>query len=550
MSKNMTNKNRNIREIKSVKDVRVLHMGNIANNGYMFCRELRKKGYQSDCFVPDYYHVNGCPEWEEASFNARGLDAFAPAWHKAKVKGFKRPRWFAQGPRYMVYRYLIHKNKKNHLRAILFWNLMAFFRIIISPGRINRFFIKAWHHPFARKVFAMMGLDGQIPPVPPVNFKEIQATLPSDKLRKVLRENADIWIVENNKNEYDKFGNRINKSDYDELGNLINQSTKDEEEAYIPPIQEAVGAYDGEAEILKRLFEHYDLIIGYATDGIYPLMMGKPYIAFEHGTIRRLPFKRETMGLLTKATYQAANKVFITNCDNIIAAKKLNLQNYTFCPHPITETFSPKAENQSSSLRASLEERRGTDFIIFHPARQHWDDQARDTDWDKANDRLFRGFSNFLKEINPNALLICVESGAMVKKSKQLIKGLGISSNILWIKAKPHLEFMNWILAADCVADQFDGVTFGGIPPKAMLCKKPILTYIEPKVHDWCFSEQPPIYSANSPELVFKRLKQIYEDPEKSRDMGMKGHDWYMREYSSERLVQTYDETVKEIFSL
>ena len=39
-----------------------------------------------------------------------------------------------------------------------------------------------------------------------------------------------------------------------------------------------------------ELFQHYDLVVGYATDGLYPLLVGKvPYVAFEHGTIRNNP---------------------------------------------------------------------------------------------------------------------------------------------------------------------------------------------------------------------------------------------------------------------
>ncbi len=540
-------KNNMTRKIETVKDIRVLHMGNIANNGYMFCRELRKSGYQSDCFVPDYYHVNGCPEWEEATFNAGGLDAFAPAWHKAKVKGFKRPKWFAQGPRYIVYRYLIYKNNKNYVRAFLFWHLMCFYRKIISKGRVNHLMSMVWHYPLVQKIFTLLNLNGQIPVTPSSTFKEIKRTVPSDNLQRALRSNSsvwnDIWIVPKEKGEYSDTGEELD-------GSSLTLEEVDPNSEYVPPLLEAVEAYNGEQELLKRLFAHYDLIIGYATDGIYPLMMGKPYIAFEHGTIRRLPFKRCVQGVLTKVTYQNANKVFITNCDNIIAAKRLDLKNYTFCPHPVTETISPKVEKKSVNLRKLLETRRNANFIIFHPARQHWNSQFRDTDWDKANDRLFRGFAKFVRNVNPKALLVCVESGAMVEKSKQLIKTLGCSGNVLWVKAKPHLEFMSWILASDCVADQFDGVTFGGIPPKAMLCKKPIITYIESEVHDWCFMQQPPIYSANSPRLVFENLKYIYENPEEGKKKGLLGHEWYMKEYSSKRLVHTYDEAVKEIFSL
>ena len=38
-----------------------------------------------------------------------------------------------------------------------------------------------------------------------------------------------------------------------------------------------------------KLFGHYDLVCGYATDGMYPMLVGNvPYVAFEHGTIRQI----------------------------------------------------------------------------------------------------------------------------------------------------------------------------------------------------------------------------------------------------------------------
>ena len=48
-----------------------------------------------------------------------------------------------------------------------------------------------------------------------------------------------------------------------------------------------------------KLFAHYDLVCGYATDGMYPMLVGGvPYVAFEHGTIRNIPFEPTPQGRL------------------------------------------------------------------------------------------------------------------------------------------------------------------------------------------------------------------------------------------------------------
>ena len=92
---------------------RVLHIGNIANNGYNNAKLLNAAGWDNDVLCGDYYHMMGAPEWEDADFNDDFGDQFYPAWCDVDLNGFERPRWFSQGPMHRAIAYLIAK-RNNH----------------------------------------------------------------------------------------------------------------------------------------------------------------------------------------------------------------------------------------------------------------------------------------------------------------------------------------------------------------------------------------------------------------------------------------------------
>ncbi|MGL4727445.1 MAG: hypothetical protein ACRCWO_01700 [Bosea sp. (in: a-proteobacteria)] len=84
-------------EAKLGRPLRVLHIGNIANNAYNNARIQRQYGIEANVLSYDYYHVMSTPEWEDAEFTG-AVDADAPNWWGTSLKGWKRPDWFVQGP--------------------------------------------------------------------------------------------------------------------------------------------------------------------------------------------------------------------------------------------------------------------------------------------------------------------------------------------------------------------------------------------------------------------------------------------------------------------
>ena len=75
--------------------MRILHIGNIANNAYNNAKFLRRKGVEADVLVYDYSHVMSQPEWEDAAFDGE-VDEYYPDWARVNLNGFRREAWFHQ----------------------------------------------------------------------------------------------------------------------------------------------------------------------------------------------------------------------------------------------------------------------------------------------------------------------------------------------------------------------------------------------------------------------------------------------------------------------
>jgi hypothetical protein len=447
---------------------RILGIGNIANNGYRNAIALRNSGVECDVLCYNYFHIMGCPEWEAARFQTAELHDLRPIWSKVDLDGYERPRWFAQGAHNTAIDYLIAWREGLPDAEALWRKLEA-----------------------EREDLPSETVSGSYEPAPS------QEDIDASKF-------AMIEMYEQNRYA------RYDDLTYDDLAdpNLFQFAERNR---------------------LRRLFGSYDLVIGYSTDGIFPLVVGKrPYIAYEHGTIRSIPFEPSTQGKLCNVTYRSADEVLITNCDNILAAQKLNLLRFSFVPHAILEEWRGGVQADVSRLR-QIREQYATDFLIFHPARQHWSAQL-DPNYDKGNDVLIRGFSQFLF-FRPKAVLLMVDWGQHVGKSRALIDDLGISRSVVWIRPMPVREMCDYVAAADVLADQFVIGTFGGITPIGLMFEKPSLLYLNEDIHRWCFPDLPPILNARTPEEVLARLRNMLDEGA-AKALGALAGAWYRRYHS------------------
>jgi glycosyltransferase involved in cell wall biosynthesis len=299
--------------------------------------------------------------------------------------------------------------------------------------------------------------------------------------------------------------------------------------------------------LFKSVMSHYDIIHAYGTEPIWPLLLDhRPFVAFEYGTIRKIPFYNSWLGRFTSLAFQQANHVIITNADNQRAARKLNLSNYCFIPHAVNERWHQSGIGDK--LRKKLSQELKADFLVFHPPRQHWDD-SRDPMFEKGNDIFIKGFARFVHELQPRAAAVFVDWGKNVAESKNLIIDLNLADRVKWIPVQPNCNMTRYMDASDVVADQFYLGAFGNITPKAMALGKPALCYVNEEQHRWCFSEMPPVMNARTPEEVFDVLSRAYTDHNWRAELGQSGKRWYERYHSNavirEKLIALYEEVLE-----
>ncbi|MFH1021901.1 MAG: hypothetical protein V1809_00755 [Planctomycetota bacterium] len=577
---------------KPGRPLKVLHIGNIANNAYLNAKIMNSGGFDCDVICYDYYHSMGCPEWEDADFEGDLKDHFEPDWESVDLKGFKRPRWFAQGPLRFCIQYLMARRKDNPVKSNIWWFVLNArrkrntVRLIHKIRLLYRLLYKTPKSKFNQAQSNIQFYFNQI-----LNKPWLSTFLP---LQYTIRINHSDTVL----NYFRSFVSGalyfllivsvvmpmavikiLLKALIYLIGSLVNLvyllfAILLYPLSLIPSKKEVVSLTDWDATVklivqkftiifpnrpdqLTRsdilpytsviypwsvLLDRYDVIIGYSTDGILPLLCGKrPYFAFEHGTLRSIPFEPTQQGRLCALTYHQADESLITNCDNIDAAKKLGLQHYRFIPHPVNEDHRP--DNSYLELRKQVIDRLKCNFIVFHPSRHHWE-ASRNPSWEKGNDILIHGFARFVNEINPEAAAIFVDWGKTAEESKRLLNTLGISDRILWISPQTDRKMITYIMASDLTADQFFLGAFGRITPKALLHGCPAMLYLNEERHRWCFPELPPVLNTRTSDDVFMSMKRLYQEPRYREDLISRGRDWYRRYHSNEVILRTLSDAI------
>jgi len=494
---------------------RLLHIGNIGNNAYNNAKLLNRAGFDCDTLSYDYYDIMGSPEWEEADYHGDIKNDFFPTWEGVDLRGYERPRWFAQGPLLTCLDYLAARREGRAAHADRLWARMRDEREVscrmlrgeTRPGK----FAKA--REFAVKIYRKLRYRPTLLALKYAAFRRVSIRLGMSRF----------------------------VANVDRLCRAFAKHFPERSDPLVPlDFCEYIRSYP----YWERLIRQYDLVVGYSTDGIYPLMVGNvPYVAYEHGTIRNIPFETTAQGRLCALTYRMGDVTFVTNCDNNVSADRLAIPDYRWIPHPINDDDHPTTD--PARVRAEVRAKLKSDFVIFHPPRQHWD-AKRDTSWEKGNDIFIDGFARFVREACPTAGAVFVEWGQMVKQSKELLAKHGIEKNVVWIEPQPTARMHAYIRACDVLADQFYIGSFGGTMPKGLLFGAPTLIYLNEAGLRWCLPELPPVVNARTPDDVFAALKRLHEDPDYARQVGDDSRNWYAKYHSSRVVADVFAAAVRD----
>ncbi len=489
---------------------RLLHIGNILNNGYLHCKYLRRRGVLADSLNVDYRHCQGQPEWAEA-FITDPVDEFNPDWSKVDLKGFRRPDWFFD----------VSLSEIPDLVS----RLEEYGRTPVEPPTPGPVRVPAYlrARALASRILRALGVSPLVDRVK--TWTNVRAASRLGFAEEQREAQIQAWI-----DGYARF--------YPER--LPGLSSKD--------IYDWLPRSLASAPMLRR----YRLIHAYALDPIYPLLgnPGQPFICYEHGTLREFPYEDSPRGRLYSLCLKKAEKVIITNADCNRSAERLGLNNYIFNPHIIDDDlFKP----EDSPLRRKLQEEYGCEFIFVAPSRHHWKHcpPGLENSWFKRNDILIRGLGRlFRARPELRALVVFFDWGQEVALSKELIQECGFSDRVRWepIQSKPALkEFYN---AADIILDQFNnGIgTFGAVVPESMACAKPVLLNYKKELHTWCYPELPPALNAPDEEAITHHIEQLIVNPEYRQKIGVEGRRWFETYHSSRIVIDRMIDIYKAIF--
>ena len=544
--------------------MRVLHIGNIANNAYNNARIQRQFGIEADVLCPDYYHIMACPEWEDADFSGSVGNDFFPDWWAVALHGFTRPRWFAQGPLDACLRYLIAFRTRRCSRY--WWWLLNLDRWLLCRRSDFATRVHAWirtdtaiqyrwntflgmtayqlghvaskfahrqqhelttkQQTLGRAIKVALALAQVWRSIKSLVKKEVSATLEEFAFRSFRIAHTAHWYRQDGRCDRE-VAKRVTAlaQVYPAFAELV-------ESVSLIQIKDIVIGFWH--PYLRRLLEHYDIVQAYATYTVMPLLAGRrDFLAYEHGTIRKIPFERTIEGQLCALTYREARAVFVTNSDNLKAAARLGLrqEQIVYLPHAFDN-----AKLERFGLDYAYNETRQISVPrFFSPARQHWLDQ--DPGWAKGNDRVIRALRLTLDRGHLCQLRL-VAWGNDVEVSRALIKELGLEAYVEWVPPMRKRELWREYMEACAVLDQFVVPSMGGVTFEAMALKRRVITAIDAALTTQFFGEAPPIFACSSAEEIADAMCSILSDPTDQEGRGALNLAWIRKYHSARRIVE------------
>lgn len=486
------------------RPLRILHVGNIAGNAYLNAKLMRRYGVDAHVMCFDYYHVMGCPEWEDVRLARDHEDDFKPKFYRSDLKRYKRPRWFVQGPLLFSLLYLDAYAKGSWQRFLwwrfLFWaredaekwarwvtDVHYFFRYRLCPSRLIK--------RIKRKLLKISNRGNPPKKIIPRKTRTLNYVKKAQS------------IVE----KFDKlFPERRGRMDYQYICKCL-----------IYP------------RIWQRVFNHYDLIQCYGASPMFALLYSKKkYVGFEHGTLRNFTGDGEPLHNLIALAYRSASHVFITNGDCLQYAKRLNIKNYSGTIHPIDVDQHRRVITVGNKpYPNSIKKKYQADVLLYCPVRHDWEI--------KGTDYHIRALPKLCAEIPGRVVLILARWGNDVAKSEALINELNMTEHVKWVDALCRLEMISYLQAADVLLEQMVLPVFGSTSPQSLAAGTPVVMSYKPEYTEWLFSEPAPILSAFNIDEVVLAVKQAL-DPDWLADFKNKAKKWIDTQHHAARVMNDH----------
>lgn len=555
------------------RPLRIAHIGNIANNAYLNAKLLRELGIECEVICYDYYHVMGCPEWEDADFEGDIGDQFFPQWSRANLKGYKRPGWFLQGPHRACLKYLIARHKNRRLAARYWkWRMDAGRRFTCYLGANHPITVKLYRLLRRLRRYSYRSLLYQMHSRTATYLRNVilpayyRLPLPKALLRDgvvvmrffvVMARRLVRLVVGILLWPWHRLWRWYKLRDAHDMKHLkqylaqlpgLKQSLIQQFAHYFPHRRDklVLADMDPYTSVLPYWYlalRHYDIVQGYSTDPLLPMLCNHPhFVAYEHGTLREIPYHDKNFSRLTALAYRTAKSVFITNTDNIVAIDKLGLDRArVYCiPHAFDHR---KLLRHEEKCKATLT-RPYKEFTFFNPSRQQYTLVNAEA---KGNDRVIHA-ARILKDKGLTFKILFAEWGMDVARSKKLIAELDVGDCITWVPIMRKKGLWEMYMGVDVIIDQFIVPSMSGVSFEALTLGKPVISYDDGHTNRIFFGAQAPIVSAREIPEIAAVMEDFILHPEKLGPIGEASREWARNYHSSDRIVDIQLNAYREHF--
>ena len=220
----------------------------------------------------------------------------------------------------------------------------------------------------------------------------------------------------------------------------------------------------------KDLDNFFDAYFFYGPYAAFANLTRRPYVAFEHGTLREWAHGSTPRQRRTREGFQNASHVLVSNHDVLSSnsPQLLRLGNVSFSSHPVTDQGLLVARKHRRALT-------GTPIpspSVLCPARHTWGNSRHGS---KGTELLLGAIIEVCR-MEPNLTFHLVRWGEDVHRSEKAIRDSRIGDRVAWSNTMTRPLLREVMARSFCVIDQFKAAAFGGIGTDALGIGVPLLT--------------------------------------------------------------------------
>jgi glycosyltransferase involved in cell wall biosynthesis len=297
-----------------------------------------------------------------------------------------------------------------------------------------------------------------------------------------------------------------------------------------------LAAYVEAAPNYRKVFEHYDVVQCYGVAPIWGYLAGnRPYIGYEHGTLRVFTMSDDPLHRLTALGYRRADHTFITNGDCLAYAEAIGVSNYSPMIHPVDVDLH---RSDLGEPRAATKKRFEADVLLFCPLRHDWEI--------KGTDVHLRALPLIRASVPGRVVLLLTDWGLETAASRALLAELGCQDRVVWLPPLSRIPMARLMRAADVVLDQIALPHFGATAPQALAAETPVISSYRPESTEWIINESAPILPAFSPEQVRDAVLTAL-DPEWRDAFRKRARHWVDTYHHPDRLVKEHVRVYRQV---